>query len=671
MNVQPPININPDLDFLQQFSNSFDNLQFDNPYLTVKIDGKFHEIEELLRIDNILESPVYLSINVQSLNSKFECLNSFIADLVSKKINVEVIAIQECWNIEYAELLQIPGYHPFIFHQREGMRGGGVGFYIKEYISFEIVQDCSHFENKIFESITLLLSHPCNFKIFVTSLYRSNGTLPNISPNEQKRRFNVHFDGLLSKLSQKRQKSFIFLDSNINLLNSEPNASSHEYLNTILSYGFIQTIVKATRMQGDSVSLIDHIITNCTSVNFTTGSILADVSDHFPIFILNGKNKKQNEQKHINSRIFSQTNLLKFKNLLASKNWEETLACWEVGTSYDAFWEIYSSCYNSCFPITRIKFNRNVHKENNFMSAGLLNSRNTKLQLFKTYISFPSEYNKTTYKNYRNLFQKTLRAAKKVHITNNLQKNQKNAKETWNILNDVIGKKSCGNKISKININGLPSEIPADISNEFNNFFVRVGKEISDNVPPVRQPPEDFIPPNVNITPLNLQNTTPEHIVKIVKSFAPKNSADTDGVSSKMIKFIIEEISIPLSHIFNLSLETGQFPTQLQTSRVIPIFKSGNPLECDNYRPISLLSAFSKILEKIVAKKLLAHLSENNLIYDHQYGFLPGRSTEQNLLHVTNYITDALNDKMYCVGIFIDLRKAFDVCSHEILKKKL
>jgi len=65
MIVQPSINSNPDLDFLQQFSNSFDNLQFDNPYLTVKIDGKFHEVEELLQINNILECPVYLSINVR------------------------------------------------------------------------------------------------------------------------------------------------------------------------------------------------------------------------------------------------------------------------------------------------------------------------------------------------------------------------------------------------------------------------------------------------------------------------------------------------------------------------------------------------------------------------------------------------------------------------------
>jgi len=73
----------------------------------------------------------------------------------------------------------------------------------------------------------------------------------------------------------------------------------------------------------------------------------------------------------------------------------------------------------------------------------------------------------------------------------------------------------------------------------------------------------------------------------------------------------------------------------------------------------------------VVAKKLLSHLQINNLLYEHQYGFLPKRSTEQNLIQVTNYITNALNDGMFCIGVFIDLRKAFDVCSHKILLKKL
>ena len=135
-----------------------------------------------------------------------------------------------------------------------------------ENISFEIVDECSHFENKIFESITLLLFHPCKFKFFVTNLY-----LPTVhSP--------------ISLKLNKKQDSMPFLrvfflnfckKTNIDLLNAQPNSPAHEYLNTIMSYGFVQTVVKATRMQGDSYSLIDHILTNCTNPLFTTGSIIS------------------------------------------------------------------------------------------------------------------------------------------------------------------------------------------------------------------------------------------------------------------------------------------------------------------------------------------------------------------------------------------------------------
>ncbi len=150
-----------------------------------------------------------------------------------------------------------------------------------------------------------------------------------------------------------------------------------------------------------------------------------------------------------------------------------------------------------------------------------------------------------------------------------------------------------------------------------------------------------------------------------------KNSTDLDGISSKLHKAIQNEIERPLAHIFSLSLATGVFPDHLKASRVLPIHKSGDTTIFDNYRPISLLKAFSKILEKIVCTKLVNHLKSNNLLYKHQYKFLKDKSTEHALLNILNKIGHALNENKYCVGVFLDLKKAFDVVPHDILLKKL
>ncbi len=156
-----------------------------------------------------------------------------------------------------------------------------------------------------------------------------------------------------------------------------------------------------------------------------------------------------------------------------------------------------------------------------------------------------------------------------------------------------------------------------------------------------------------------------------VKAFDPKTSPDLDGICLHFIKQIIVNISIPLTHIFNLSFRTGSFTEKLKQCRIVPIYKNGNSKSCDNYRPIALVKTLSKILEKFVSVKLTNHLQINNLLYEHQYGFQRGLSTEHNLLHVVNYISSAINNSNYCIDVFLDLRKAFDVCSHEILLKKL
>jgi hypothetical protein len=305
------------------------------------------------------------------------------------------------------------------------------------------------------------------------------------------------------------------------------------------------------------------------------------------------------------------------------------------------------------------------------MTAGLLISRTTKNHLHKLSLTDPSVVNLQKYKNYKTIYFRVLRGAKKIYFKNKINENIGNPKKTWDTLNEIMGKAKKKDLISQININDVTETEPTKIANHFNSFFTSVGSKISNDVPAVAKPPEDYINYGRPIPEMVLGNTTPEHVLKTIRKFKSKSSCDIHGVSSKMIKFIGHEISRPLSHIFNLSLASGTFPTLLKQSRVIPIFKTGNHLDCDNYRPISLLSSISKILEKIVAEKLLAHLSNNDLLYVHQYGFLPKKSAEHNLLHIINYVSEALNDGNYCVGVFLDLKKAFDVCSHPILLKKL
>ena len=305
------------------------------------------------------------------------------------------------------------------------------------------------------------------------------------------------------------------------------------------------------------------------------------------------------------------------------------------------------------------------------MTNGLLISRNRKKILHSASISDPSAQNKQLYKNFKTVYQRVLRAAKKLYFKSKLEQNANNPKKTWDTLNEILGKTKKSESIEKICVNDATILDPVDIANSFNKFFVAVGQQISDNVAPVSKQPEDYINYGREVPDMLLQNTTPEHIKKIIRKLQPKYSYDANGVSTKMIKSIGDEIAFPLAHIFNISLREGVFPQKLKLCRVIPIFKTGNALDCDNYRPISLLSSISKVLEKIVAQKLISHLLDNDLLYTHQYGFLPNRSTDHNLIQIVNFISKALDEGNYCIGVFLDLKKAFDVCSHEILLKKI
>jgi hypothetical protein len=129
--------------------------------------------------------------------------------------------------------------------------------------------------------------------------------------------------------------------------------------------------------------------------------------------------------------------------------------------------------------------------------------------------------------------------------------------------------------------------------------------------------------------------------------------------------------SSPLTHIFNQVLPSGTFPTCLKYSIVIPVYKKGDKQDISSYRPISLLTSFSKILEKIIDIRLYKHVTENNILSVEHLGFMENSSMETATYKLLKEILHSFNEKKFTGGIFCDLKKAFDNVGHNILLHKL
>ena len=156
-----------------------------------------------------------------------------------------------------------------------------------------------------------------------------------------------------------------------------------------------------------------------------------------------------------------------------------------------------------------------------------------------------------------------------------------------------------------------------------------------------------------------------------MNGFKNKNSCDINDISMSTIKKVFELLVEPFVYICNLSFNTGTFPDNMKIAKVIPLYKSGCKNIFSNYRPVSLLPQFSKVLEKLFNKRLDSFITKHNILSKCQYGFRSNRSTSMALIELLEKLTNSIDDKKLTVGVFIDLKKAFDTIDHKLLLKKL
>ena len=273
------------------------------------------------------------------------------------------------------------------------------------------------------------------------------------------------------------------------------------------------------------------------------------------------------------------------------------------------------------------------------------------------------------YKKYRNKLNQLIRSAERKHFHDILLEHKSDLKKSWQVIKAVINKRKYTPINTKFKVNDATTNDGNVIANKFNKFFVNVGTVLAKSIPSTDRNPVDYLQQDV-ITNLYFDPTTEYEISKIIGSL--KDSASGwDDLTSNMIKHVKDSITVPLVHICNRSFVTGIFPSELKIANVVPIYKSGDEMVFSNYRPVSVLPVFSKLLERLVYNRLISHINDNKLLYEYQFGFQKGKSTHLAIMMLVDKITEALDQGESVVGVFLDFSKAFDTVDHNILLQKM
>ena len=208
----------------------------------------------------------------------------------------------------------------------------------------------------------------------------------------------------------------------------------------------------------------------------------------------------------------------------------------------------------------------------------------------------------------------------------------------WDTIKEVIDK-------SKLIDNGLPKIMVIDgceifdqskIAHGFNKFFTDVGPKLASSIPSSSKDFNDFL--SSASTSLDEYLLQDEELNEVLNNLKANKSPGFDDISSTIFKRCRENIFNLIKHVFSLSLKQGMFPENLKIARVPPIFKKDEKFLFTNYRPISVLPCFSKLLEKIMYKRLYKYLSENNYLYEKQFGFQVAHSTDDTVVQLISQI---------------------------------
>ena len=223
----------------------------------------------------------------------------------------------------------------------------------------------------------------------------------------------------------------------------------------------------------------------------------------------------------------------------------------------------------------------------------------------------------------------------------------------------------------KLKHNNTFTTNPTLIANSFNDFFSGIGKTLADQLKPSSENEHTKYLTKCLHQSLFLTPTTSFEVFNLILGLKNTKSNGKDNISAYFLKVGAKVIAAPLAQLFNYTFLLGIFPASLKIAKILPIYKSGDKSDVSNYRPISILSPISKILEKLIHVRSINFLNKHSVLLPTQYGFRANHSTSHALTDVLTSLYDNINDENYTALLLLDLKKAFDTVNHKTLLTKL
>ena len=613
-----------------------------------------------------------LQLNIRGAQSKINELKYLIDNNPCKRVP-DVILLCETWQTPCSPSINIPGYKTFA-HARSHKKGGGVAILIGSHIPCRQRDDLS--SKQLLNGCTNSYTEMCFVEIktprktiITGSMYRP----PNVDTQE----FLKDYKELIEKIKGEKKELILGTDHNLDLLKSHCHRMTSTFLDMNLDRGIFPTITRPTRLTHTSATLIDNILVTENLLDRHVARILIDnISDHLACLLsLHDLLISNNSEITVEYRDMSKQGCDRLKEELGRIDWKNEIAKTNsLDENMSKFSKILQTNCDHFLPIKQSKLKASQLRKEAWVTSGLLKSIKREKTLYKHSVSSKAtEKSRKKYKEYNLILRKVKRYAKKSHYIENCVKFKDNTKQLWKVINKIIHKQSDKTTvIPHLNIDNIKVTQAQEIANELGKYFSQVGKNYAKRVGQSKKGIDEYLSKiRMCQESIFLSPTNPEEIKRLIEKLPNKTSSGYDRINNLVLKELKDIICVPLSDLFNRSLTEGHFPTSMKLAEVVPLHKGGKTNALNNYRPISLLVTVSKLLEKVMYKRVYKFLTDTNQLYSSQYGFRSQHSCDHAINELLCSIIKNLERQWTTISIFLDLSKAFDTLEHQTIFKKL